>query len=299
MFDWNDLRYFLAVARTGSTVAAAKALDVSQPTVQRRLAALDEQIGCKLFEHHPTGYRLTDLGAALLPHAERVQEAIEAVERQLQASGQDISGVIRVTCPEADLDRLLMPILNRFEAAYPGIRVEFVLTDRALDLAKGEADIALRGGEPREKTLIGRKLVDVPWFIYASRAYIERHGKPECHEDIARHTVIAFAGQIEGLRASKWLRSAGEGAAIAAYGNSVMGLLSAVKSGVGLTALPAHLGDAEVDLVRVLDPGVTEPFTMLVHPDLRNAPRLRAFLDFVAAERDTIRSLLVGGVRTK
>jgi DNA-binding transcriptional LysR family regulator len=299
MFDWNDLRYFLAVARAGSTLAAAKSLSVSQPTVQRRLAMLEERIGRRLVERHPTGYRLTDKGKELLPHAERVEQDIAGFERQLRASDKELTGIIRITCPEADIDRLLAPVFARFQAEHPGLRLEFLITDRSLDLEKGEADIALRGGRPRNTALVGRKIADCPWHVYASRAYAERHGKPARPEDIERHAVIAFTGPIAELRPAQWQRSVAPNASIAAYSHSVLGALSAVKAGVGLGLLPAHVGNFEDELVCVLEPqpALTEPLMLLVHPDLRHTPRMRALLDFFAGEIGTIRALFRGKSR--
>jgi DNA-binding transcriptional LysR family regulator len=190
MFDWNDLRYFLAVARTGSTIAAAKALGWSQSTVQRRLARLERQLGCKLVERHPTGYRLTALGEDLRRYAEEVEEAVAVFERHLAASDKRLTGTVRVTCPEGLVDPLLTPLVDAFQARYPGLRVDLIVTERFLDLSKGEAEIAVRGGEPRDPVLIGRKIADNPWAVYASRSYIERHGRPERPEDINHHAII-------------------------------------------------------------------------------------------------------------
>jgi DNA-binding transcriptional LysR family regulator len=295
-FDWQDLRYFVAVAREGSTLAAAKALGVSQPTVQRRLAALEKQIGCELIERRPTGYRLTELGKELLPHAERVEQEALAFARCLTARDKSLSGALRITCPEADLPRLLAPIFDRFQVRHPGVRLEFLVTDRALDLSKGEADIALRGGPPKDSALIGRKLADVTWLVYASRAYVNRHGAPQRIADFERHSVVSYTGTLAELGPGQWLRSAAPNAKVAAYSNSVSGALSAASSGLGLAMLPALVGSLERELVCVWrpQPEVTEPFTLLVHPDLRNIPRVRALLDFLGEEIATIRALFRG-----
>ena len=295
-FDWNDLRYFVVVAREGSTLAAAKALGVSQPTVQRRLAALENQIGCELIEHRPTGYRLTELGKELLPFAERVEQEAVAFARKLSTRDGSLSGTIRITCPEADLPRLLEPVFDRFQSQYPGVQLEFLVTDRALDLAKGEADIALRGGQPKDGNLIGRKLADALWLLYASRAYVERHGQPENLADFAKHSIVVYTGALSELGPGQWLRSIAPSAKIAAFSNSVSGALSAARSGIGLAMLPAVAGSPENDLVCVWhpQPEVTEPFTLLVHPDLRKIPRVRALLDFVGEEIPTIRALFRG-----
>ena len=170
MFDWNDLRHLLAVAREGSTLAAAKALDVSQPTVQRRLAALEESIGRKLVERHPTGYRLTELGKALLPHAEDVERSVEAFQRQLMSEGEELTGTLRVTCPEGMASRLLAPVIETFREKYPELRVDLIMTDRRLDLAKGEAEVALRMHEPGDdRSLRAGSPIHRGPFLRASR----------------------------------------------------------------------------------------------------------------------------------
>lgn len=162
MFDWDDLRYFLAVAHAASTTAAAKALGVNQSTVQRRLAMLEERIGHKLIERHPTGCQLSEIGKELLPCAEDVERAVTAFERRLVSSGQSLTGVVRVTCPDGLVTALIIPLVNDFYKRYPGITVDLIVTERFLDLSKGEADIAVRGGVPGPDVLFGRKIAEVP-----------------------------------------------------------------------------------------------------------------------------------------
>jgi DNA-binding transcriptional LysR family regulator len=301
MFDWNDLRHFLAVARTGSTIAAAKALGWSQSTIQRRLARLERQLGCKLVERHPTGYQLTALGEDLRPYAEEVEEAVAVFERHLASSDKGLTGTVRVTCPEGLVDPLLTPLIDAFQSRFPGLRVDLIVTERFLDLSKGEAEIAVRGGEPRDPALIGRKIADNPWAVYASRSYIERHGRPERPEDINDHAIIDFSGDIANLLLAKWLRSVAPRATIAARSNSVIGLLMAAKSGVGVTILPVQLGDPAEELIRVIDPRpeLKSQIYLLVHPDLRHAPRVRAFFDFVIAEIGAFRPMLLGKTQRK
>ena len=130
MFDWNDLTYFLAVARHGSTIAAGKALGLSQSTVHRRLSELERRLGHKLVTRHTTGYRLTPFGEALLPYAEHVEAAIKALERHVSDATHDAAGIIRVTCPEPIVYRMTA-LIDRFHAQHPKLRVEFV-TDAAL-----------------------------------------------------------------------------------------------------------------------------------------------------------------------
>ncbi|MDE1968289.1 MAG: LysR family transcriptional regulator [Alphaproteobacteria bacterium] len=298
MFDWNDLRYFLAVARTGSTLAAAKAIGLSQSTVQRRLAVLEQRLNRQLVERHPTGYKLTALGEELRSYAEQVEEAVAAFERRLASSDKGLTGVVRVTCPEGLANNLALPLIEQFHARYPGLRADLVVTERILDLSKGEAEIAIRGGLPTDPVLICRKLSDNPWAVYASRSYLEQHDRPRCLADIVRHKVIGFSGDIANVHFAKWFESVAPRVAIAARSNTIVGLMMAAKSGAGLAILPAQLGDPEPDLVRVLEsPDLVSYVYLLVHPDLQHVPRVRAFVDFIFAEMANFRPLLSGRTR--
>jgi molybdate transport repressor ModE-like protein len=296
MFDWNDLRFLLAIAREGSTLAAAKTLNVSQPTVQRRLAALEASIRRTLVERHPTGYRLTEFGRKLLPHAEEVERSVAALRRQITSGGQDLGGTLRVTCPEGMASRLLAPLIESFRANHPELRVDLIMTDRRLDLTNGEAEVAVRIHEPGEDSLVARKIAESLWAIYASRSYVRHHGRPHSVADLAHHAVIAFGGELADNHAGRWLKETAPQARIAATGNSMLGVLAAVKSGAGLAPLPMLLGGSEDDLQAVLAP-VPELSTkvyLVMHADLRSIPRVRAFCDFIVAEINRFRPLLTG-----
>ena len=234
-------------------------------------------------------------------YAEQVEEAVTVFERHLAASDKRLTGTVRVTCPEGLVDPLLTPLVDAFQVRYPGLRVDLIVTERFLDLSKGEAEIAVRGGEPCDPVLIGRKIADNPWAVYASRSYIERHGQPKRPEDINDHAIIDFSGDISNLLLAKWLRSVAPRATIAARSNSVIGLLMAAKSGVGVTILPVQLGDPAEELIRVIDPlpELMSQIYILVHPDLRHAPRVRAFFDFVIAEIGAFRPMLLGKTQRK
>jgi DNA-binding transcriptional LysR family regulator len=297
MFDWNDLRHFLAVARQGSTIAAAKSLRLSQSTVHRRLAELEKRIGRHLVVRHATGYRLTELGAELRPLVEQVEKAIGAIERYLVVADATPTGAVRVTCSESIGYRLVQSqLLEAFHDRHPGMRVELLMSDHFLDIGKGEADVAIRAGIPNEETLVGRKIADVPWALYGSRAYLERNGRIARIEEIAAHAVIGFDGDIKDHHAAKWLRSVAPSARIVARSNTVPGLLMSVRSGAGLAPLPMPLAMRETELERVLGPlpGLYSPIYLLTHPDLRHMPRISAFFDFIVAEIEQVRSVLMG-----
>jgi DNA-binding transcriptional LysR family regulator len=294
MFDWNDLKYFLAVARHGSTIAAGKALRLNQSTVQRRIVELEKRLGRKLVSRTASGYRLTDFGKELQPYAERIEAMVMDFERHVAETERDHSGVVRVTCPEPIVQRMT-PLIERFHARYPKLRVEFVMSDRYLDLSKGEADVAFRSGDTDDE-LIGRKIADSVWAVYASGRYIERHGRPTRIEELSQHPLVAFDESMSKHRVAKWLEDVAPDAKIIARNNSVLGLMYAVKSGVGVGALPTAIADAEPDLVRVLGPipELARSWRLLAHPDLRRTPRIAAFFDFIVEEREAIKSILTG-----
>lgn len=297
MFEWSDLRYFLAVARHGSTLSAAKALGTSQSTVQRRLAELERGFGRELVKRHSNGYRLTEFGEQMLPYAKQVEQSVVAFEQHKATIEREEVGVIRVTCPEPIMYRITQSaLLDRFHARHPGLRVEFVMSDKYLDLAKGDADVALRSGDTDDNVLVGRKIADSIWAVYASGKYIERRGRPERVEDLAAHAIIGLDESMANHRAAKWLRDVAPGAEIVARVNSVLGLVSAAKSGIGVAPMPIALGDAEADLARVLGPipELARSWRLLTHPDLRKTPRVSAFFDFINDEIPSLRPILTG-----
>lgn len=297
MFEWSDLRFFLAVARHGSTLAAARALGVNQSTVQRRIGDMEDRLGEALVLRHASGYQLTEFGKALLPAAGKVEEAVIALERQALAYGKRPEGVIRLTCPEPLVSRIAgSTLLSLFHESHPDLRVEIVMSDRYLDLSKGEADVALRSGEPSDQNLVGRRIGDSVWAVYGSRSYVQQHGRPQSVADLAQHAIVAFEGALAGHRAAQWLASVAPAATVAASNNSVLGVLMAVKSGVGLAPLPTTIAAMHEELVQVLPPveDLNRGWYLLAHPDLRNTPRISAFFDFVTENLDMVRPILMG-----
>jgi molybdate transport repressor ModE-like protein len=295
LFDWNDLRHFLAVARDGSTIAAAKTLKLSQSTVHRRLDELEKLIGRPIVVRQATGYRLTEFGKELLPLAMRVEDAVNSLERFLVASDETPTGSVRVTCSESIGYRLTQSsLLDKFYDRHPGLRVEMIMSDKSLDISKGEADVAIRAGSPNEETLVGRKIADVPWALYCSRKYVDRHGQVTCIEDLNGHAIIEFDGEIRDHHAARWLRSVAPDAKVVARSNTVSGLMMTVRSGAGLAPLPMPLAGRDPDLICALGPvaGLYSPIYLLTHPDLRRTPRIGAFFDFVVEELETVRAVL-------
>lgn len=296
-FQWDDLQHFLAVAHHGSTLAAGRALGVDQSTVQRRLTELERKIGQSLVQRQPTGYQLTEFGQEMLPFAESVESAALAFERQIQTLAGEATGVIRMTCPEPIVNRITQTgLLDRFHARYPALKVQFVMSDKFMDLRQGDADVALRSGDTDDGELVGRKIGDSLWAVYASKAYIAHHGQPERIEDLASHALVGFDTSMAKHRLSQWLHEVAPNAELASRSSSVLGLIYSVKAGLGVGALPMALGDVEADLVRVFGPvpELTRIWRMLTTPELRRTPRVSAFFEFIVEEIETLRPILTG-----
>ena len=297
MFDWNDLRPFLAVARHGSTSAAARALGVDQSTVQRRVAALEARIGQALVRREAGGYRLTAYGQELLPFAQSVEGQVTRLEDKIRSSAREVAGLLRLTCPEPLVPRITgSPLLERLRERHPGLRLEFVITDHYVDLTRGEADVALRSGDTVDHQLVGRKLADSTWGVYAAAAYLGRHGAPASLQEAAQHDWVALDGSMARHRLTLWLREVAPEARIVVTSGSVLGMVHAAKAGVGLAALPTALGDAEADLVRLFGPvpELTRTWRILTTRQLRRTRRVASFFEFMVQETATLRPILTG-----
>lgn len=297
MFEWDDVKYFLAVARHGSTLAAAKALKLSQSTVQRRVAELERKIGRELVQRHATGYRLTEFGEEMLPYAEQIERAAIAFEQRKATIDRGEAGLIRVACPEPIVYRIMKSgLLDRFHMRHPKLRVEFVMSDQYVDLARGDADVALRSGDTDDGVLVGRKIAESLWSVYASQGYIDRNGRPERIADLALYASVGLDGPMASNRAAKWLQEVAPNAPVAARVNSVLGLVSVAKAGVAVVPMPIALGDAEPELVRLFElvPELTRSWRILAHPNRRQTPPVAAFFDFIADEIAALRPILTG-----
>jgi DNA-binding transcriptional LysR family regulator len=299
MFDWNDLRHFLALARGGSMGAAARRLGVDQSTVQRRLGTLEKAIGCPLVERRRDGYGLTAQGQALLGEAAQVEAAIDALQRRIATLDGSAQGHVTVASLVTVGQRVIKSgLLDRFHALHPGITVEMVMGQRLADLAKGEADIAIRGGgSGGSEALVGMKIADLPWAVYASRGLVERLGRPRGVGDLARYSIVELVDELKRVPAVRWMQTHAQGAPIVARCGNVPSAVLAVKAGAGLAALPVVHVAGEDDLVCVLGPRpeTAYPMHLFVHKDLRRVPRVSAFFEFCYQELKPV--LLTGAMR--
>ena len=284
MLDWNDLRYFLAVAREGSTLAAARTLRTSQTTVARRTGALERAVGVQLFEKRQAGYVLTAAGEELLGRAETVEVSADAFAEAASAGARDFSGTVRVTSEELYALSLISPVLRDLHEKHPEIIVEVDTTGALRDLGAGEADIALRSSSHEQPAgLVGRRLCIDDWTLYCSRDYAERHGRPTTAAELKRHAIVGGGGAKLWQHYQAWLKSLDLEDRVAMHHASSTGLLSAIRSGFGVAVLPCIVGDADPDLIRCIPPRADHGrvLWLLTHERVRQTPRVRAVIDFL------------------
>ena len=284
MLDWNDLRYFLAVARGGSTLSASRAMRVSQTTVARRITALEQALKLTLFERRQAGYALTGAGEELLTHAEVVEAATQGFASAAESRTRDLSGTVRLTAEEIFSVTLFGPMLRELHELHPQIMIELDSGQALRDLGAGEADIALRSTVGDQAAgLVGRRICIDDWTLYCSRDYAERHGVPKNRDDLTKHALIGGGGGNLWRHYEAWLKQLGLQDQVAMHHATSAGLLSGVRSGVGIAVLPCIVADAEADLIRCLPPrgGHDRILWLLTHERVRHAPRVRTVIDFL------------------
>ena len=285
MLDWNDLRYFLAVARSGSTLAASKQLKVSQSTVSRRVTALEEVIGVNLFVRKPSGYELTPRGESVLSAAESVESAVISFSDSVSAEARRLSGTVRLTTVESAANAWIIPTLGLLRARYPELRVEIMTSDRNLDLSRGEADVALRfGSRPTEETLIVRHLVDMQEAFYAHEELVSKLGMPNDLADLMRYPLVMSIDRDGFI--NRWVTEHLPDAEIAHRASTLSSIIASVRSGIGASILPCLMGDDTRGLVRLLPPitELTAHGWMVTTDSARRQPHIRAVIDFVVEQ---------------
>lgn len=290
--NWDEVRYFLAVAREGSVRAAADRLGVDHSTVLRRIAQLEQQLGAIVFEKMPSGYRLTRAGEEVVPLAEQMEAASNQLQARVLGRDQEVRGKLRVTMPSVLASHLMMPDLAAFASRHPELEMEVLSADEPVNLTNLEADVAVRAVYDRDALpphLYGVKGPDVTMGIYMARdlltAWRAGNGAPlrwivknrYGHPDWSQESDLPTSGIL--------FRTTDAGAQIAA-----------VRHGFGMTMLPCFVGDADGSLVRV--PGsrlqVAATLWTLAHGETRKTRRVRLFIDFLVRRLAAHRPLLAG-----
>jgi DNA-binding transcriptional LysR family regulator len=290
---WDDLQFLLSAVRHGSISAGARALGVDHATVGRRIRRLERQLRHPLLDRQKPGLALTALGEAALAEAERMQDAALAVGRLADARPR-LAGLVRITSTGMVATAYLARCLAAFQARQTLIALELIVDERSLSLARREADIALRLARPKSSELVARRLATLGYGVYASAKYLRR----------ARETgpgSLTFVGFEEthlDLPETAWLRHCAAGRPILFRSNYGMAEIEAVRCGMGVAVLPhyAACGLARVPADLVAPPArMSRELWLLVHRDLKDAPRFRAVIDHLVAQTERDRSLLEGG----
>ena len=284
MLDWNDLRYFLAVARDGSTLAAGRSLRVSQTTVARRIAALEEALGIPLFDKRQAGYTLTHAGEQLIERAAGVERAASGFAEASAAIARDTSGTVRITTQEIFAVTLLAPILRELHERHPEILIELDDSQDFRELGEGEADVALRSAVgDLGAGIVGRRLCDDDWTLYCSKGYAAQHGVPTNRKQLKQHAFIGGGGPKLWRAYSAWLHDLGLDDRVIMHHASAMGLMSAVRSGLGIAVLPRIVADADPDLIQCVPPRGEHGRVMwlITHERVRHSPPVRTVIDFL------------------
>ena len=285
--DWNDLRHFLAIKRAGSLAGAARTLAVDQTTVGRRLAALEAALDARLFDRTPDGLALTAAGEAILSSAERVEETVLELERKIAGEDLRLQGTVRIAASEAFATRVLLPALPLLRAKHTDILLEIVTTGAVIDLARREAEIAIRlrprGVAPAQPDLIARKLGEIAFFLYAAPAYLAKHKRPR-GADLRGHDLIGYDEDLPPIPGAVWLRDPARGGRITIRCQSIPAMAAAAAAGAGLALLPCFFGDVDPGLARVSGTVLDWAEIWLVaHPDLLRTARVRAVMDALTA----------------
>lgn len=276
--DWDDLRYFLAVAEARSLHGAARGLGVNHSTVFRRINRFEDSVGARLFERLADGYQLTAAGEELFAHASRVGEEIDLL--QLKVLGKDYrpSGKIRLTAPDNLAYEYLPRYLAGFTRRYPEITLELVVGAESLDLTRREADIAVRATTSPPPHLVGRKVFSLEWAFFAAKSYLRRHGRPADQAALAGHRLIGADGALRRLPPFRRLHD--ERAEEIVMTCSTLNAMSAMAvAGYGVSLMPDDQIKATLERLFPCRPPFRTEVWVLTHPELRRTERMRLLMD--------------------
>ncbi len=289
--SWDDLKIFLAIAREGTLAGAARALGVNHSTVFRRLNTFEDTLGVRLFDRLADGYALTLAGEEMRASAERVEQEIERLDRRIAGQDLALEGALTVTTTDTIGRHILGRHLMSFHQAYPGIALDLMLDNQNLNMSKRQADVAVRPTLEPPDTLVGRKLCEVAFAPYVTLAYSTAHDP-----DRDPLSWVTVDETLSHLAAATWFRTEHATAPVTLRANSLDGVYTAAKAGIGACILPCFMGDPDPDFIRLAGPieGAGSALWLLTHEDLRRTARVRAFMDFMADALLTDKDLLEG-----
>lgn len=282
--DWNDLRFFLEVARAGTTLGASKTLRVSQSTVARRIWALEEALALELFDKLQSGYVLTDAGTDLRATAEEVEATVNRFKAKASANERGLAGTVKLTTNESFANYFLVKAMREFRNAYPSIKLEILTNDRRIDLSNGEADVAVRAGpRPTQGDLVGKRLAYDKWSLYCSHEYAEQHGYPRNIDELKAHGFISVDREMSGDELTNWINAHISEDMIVLRQSGVAGVANAIENGHGVSLMSDFLFDNNPKVMKCFTPEQLIPseIWLITHERLRHVPRVRALMDFL------------------
>jgi DNA-binding transcriptional LysR family regulator len=276
MSDWENLRHFVVLAREGTLSAAARLLGVDHATVARRVAALEAETGLKLVDRRARNYQLTDDGRRIAATAMPMEEAAFAVGRAVQAAKPGLRGEVSISSPPSLANTLIAPRLFQLRRQHPGIRIKLIGEKRTASLNRREADVALRLSRPSEPGLIVRKVGSFGFGLYGAASYLKA---------TPRHAFafIAYDDSMDDAPQQKWLQTVAASSEIVLRTNDLENQAAAARTGLGVAVLPLFLGETDPTLERYDAPSAppSRDVWLLVHRDLRQAPLVRAVMEFL------------------
>ncbi|MBY2907702.1 LysR family transcriptional regulator [Rhizobium leguminosarum] len=278
MADWENLRHFLAVARSGTLSGAARTLKVDHATVSRRLAALEVELDVALIDRLPRSCRLTAIGQQVCDQVITMESASDGIARIARAAHTPLIGKVTLSASPVLAAHLLAQHLAHFRSLYPDICLSLASQAQQVSLSRREADVALRMVRPKETGNFTRKLGVMTFGLYGRRDY--------AHRDVPdRWQFIAYDESLADMPQQKWLLGIAGTRPIACELNDISGRLTAARAGAGVAGLPCFLGDADPGLTRIGEnvASFSRDIWLVVHRDLRKTPSVRAVIDFVFA----------------
>jgi DNA-binding transcriptional LysR family regulator len=292
-FDWNDLKGFLAVARSGRLTAAAARLGLDHSTLSRRLAALEHALKARLFDRSPSGYRLTEQGQRLLATAEEMERLSLAALEAVGGTAGSIDGTVRIGSPEGFGSYFLAPRIACLGERFPGLTVQLVAASAVFSLSKRDADLVIAVARPPAGRLTASKLIDYDLALYAAPSYLEAHPPIRSAADLPVHRFVSYIGELLHFPELDFLQHVAPGGTTALESSNLVAQLKATLAGGGLCVLPAFLAGDEPGLVRVLPEEVrlTRSLWLIVHQDLAGLARIRAVVRFIREEVDAARAV--------
>jgi DNA-binding transcriptional LysR family regulator len=279
--DWDDVRFFLAVAKTGSFSAAATQLNTKQTTVGRRIQALERRLGAKLFDRHRHGMEVTPAARGVLMQAESMMSNATSIERHLAGLDREMAGIVRVAATEGLAANWLVPRLSELRRLHADIVVQVIVGDQVLDLATRQADLAIRYFRPTSNQLVAARVGQFNMSIFAAPSYVEQYGLPQRLEDLSEHHIVDHT-TLHSLSAMKiWTEVVERSTSVVLRTNSSYASLEAVKVGYGLSVFPDYVVKASNVIRAPIDLNITRDVWLVSHEETNKGARIRTVIDYV------------------